>query len=278
MPPHRTTFLVIVSLIAFINIYGFFEAGRIKTEKVILETGKLPPDVDSLRVVQISDIHFSRTNGPRLANKITSIVKDLNPDILVSTGDLLDDGLKEVEEVQSLFGNIKTRYGKYAATGNHEFIAGIEKTSKFTKDCGFNLLRNETLKINEFFTIAAIDDPGVNRNGESPVPDESAILDALSDEHINLYLKHQPTVKPENIGKFDLQLSGHTHNGQIFPFKFFVNLTYNYIAGLYDLGNNSILYVSRGTGTWGPPIRFLSPPEITVVDFVQKSDIINPER
>jgi len=278
MPPHRTTFLVIAALIAFINIYGFFEAGRIKTEKVIFKTGKLPADIDLLRVVQISDIHFSRTNGLKLADKITGIIKELNPDILVSTGDLIDDGLKEVEEVQGLFREINTSYGKYAATGNHEFIAGIEKTSKFTRDCDFKLLRNETVKINEFFTIAAIDDPGVNRNGESPVPDESSILDSLSDDHINLYLKHQPIVDPENIGKFDLQLSGHTHNGQIFPFKFFVNLSYKYITGLYDLGNDSLIYVSRGTGTWGPPIRFLSPPEITVVDFVQKSDIINPER
>ena len=190
----------------------------------------------------------------------------------------MEHALKEVEEVQDLFIKINTRYGKYAATGNHEFIAGIEMTSKFTKDCGFKLLRNETVKINEFFTIAAIDDPGVSRGGESPLPDEKEILDELSDENINLYLKHQPAVKPENIGKFDIQLSGHTHNGQIFPFKFFVNLAYKYTAGLYDLGNNSLLYVSRGTGTWGPPIRFLSPPEITVIDFVPKSDIINPER
>lgn len=278
IPPHRATFLVIISLIAFINIYGFFEAGRIKTEKVTIETGKFPPDVDFLRVAQISDIHFSRTNGLKLANKITGIINKLDPDILVSTGDLIDDGLREVEEVQSLFRKIDTGYGKYAATGNHEFIAGIEKTSKFTEDCGFKLLRNETLKINEFFTIAAIDDPGVNRDSQSSVPDESAILDELSDDNINLYLKHQPVINPENIGRFDLQLSGHTHNGQIFPFRFFVKLSYKYIAGLYDLGNNSLLYVSRGTGTWGPPIRFLSPPEITVIDFVKKNRTINSER
>jgi hypothetical protein len=274
IPPHRTVFLIIISLIAFINIYGFFEAGRIKTEKIRLETGKLPTDIDLLRVVQISDIHFSRTNGLKLASKITGIVKDLNPDILVSTGDLIDDGLKNVEEIQDLFRRINTRYGKYATTGNHEFIAGIEKTSKFTKGCGFKLLRNETVKIDKFLGIAAIDDPGVNRNGVSPVPDERVILDALSDDRINLYLKHQPRVKKESIGKFDLQLSGHTHKGQIFPFNYLVSLFYKYMNGLYELGNNSSLYVSRGTGTWGPPIRFLSPPEITVIDFVKKSSII----
>lgn len=271
MPPHRTTFLVIVTLIAFINIYGFFEAGRIKTEKVKIETHKLPQDTTSFRVVQISDIHFSRTNGLKLADKITGTINSLNPDILISTGDLIDDGLREVEGVQALFRKINPGYGKYAATGNHEFIAGIEKTSRFTRDCGFILLRNETVKINEFLDIAAIDDPGVNRNGTSPLPDETKLLDKLPSDRINLYLKHQPLVKKENIGKFDLQLSGHTHNGQIFPFKFFVRLSYKYIAGLYDLGNNSLLYVSRGTGTWGPPIRFLSPPEVTVIDFVNPS-------
>ncbi|MFC1495002.1 metallophosphoesterase [Thermodesulfobacteriota bacterium] len=278
LPDKKVTLLIIVSLITLINIYGFFEAGHIKTERITLPTHKLPPGVETLRIVQITDTHFSRINGFNLANKIAGIVAGLEPDVLVSTGDFLDDGLKEVEKVQSLFRSLNVKYGKYAATGNHFFITGILNAEKFTKNCGFKLLRNESINVTDFLTIAAIDDPAADRDGSSPLPDEAIILDKLSSDHINLYLKHQPLVKKENIGKFDLQLSGHTHNGQIFPFRYLVSLFYKYMTGLYDLGNNSLLYVSRGTGTWGPPIRFLSPPEITVIDFVKKTSIIHSER
>jgi len=272
LPGNKETFLVIVSLIAFINIYGLFEAGQIRTERITLATNKLPHGIDTLRIVQITDIHFSRINGLKLADKIVGIVAGLNPDIFVSTGDLLDDGLKEVTAVQDLFRSIDVKYGKYAATGNHEFIADINITSKFTEACGFKLLRNESTNVNNFLSIAAIDDPAGSRDSSFQPGDEGGILDNLSPDRIILFLKHQPRVMEKSIGKFDLQLSGHTHNGQIFPFKYLVNLSYRYMNGLYELGKNSLLYVSRGTGTWGPPIRFLSPPEITVIDFVRKDN------
>lgn len=267
MPDRRITLICVIALTAFINLYGIYEAWNIMTERVTLETSKLPDGVENLRVVQISDIHFSRTNGVRLAEKITGIISGLNPDMLVSTGDLIDDGLKEREKVQSLFRRIETRYGKYAATGNHEFFAGIQITGKFTEGCGFKLLRNEGIEINSFINIAGIDDPAVNRGDFVQKIDEANVIKGFSPDKIDIFLKHQPRVETESIGKFDIQLSGHTHRGQIFPFNFLVGMMFKYLDGLYNLGRDSYLYVSRGTGTWGPPIRFLAPPEITVIDF-----------
>jgi predicted MPP superfamily phosphohydrolase len=269
MPDKRIALIAVILVTAFINLYGFYEAWDIKTERTTINTAKLPVGVDKLRVVQISDIHFSRTNGIRLAGKITGIISDLKPDLLVSTGDLIDDGLQERERVQAMFSGIKTKYGKYAATGNHEFFAGIQVTGRFTEDCGFRLLRNEGVQVNDFINIAGIDDPAVNRGGFVQKIDEAGVIKSFSPDKLNIFLKHQPRVETESVGRFDLQLSGHTHRGQIFPFSLFVGRMFKYLDGLYDLGNNSFLYVSRGTGTWGPPIRFLAPPEITVIDFIK---------
>jgi len=96
---------------------------------------------------------------------------------------------------------------------------------------------------------------------------ESTVIDKLSPDKLNIFLKHQPRVEKGSIGRFDIQLSGHAHKGQIFPFTLVVSLFYKYMDGFFELGNGSSLYVSRGTGTWGPPIRFLTFPEITVIDF-----------
>lgn len=270
IPDRRITLLVIISLTALINLYGLYEAGQLKTEKITLQTTKLPAGIERLRIVQVTDIHFSRITGLKMARKIADIVSDLNPDILVSTGDLIDDGLREVDQVQKQFKSINTKYGKYAATGNHEFFMGITLSSRFTEGCGFRLLRNESIEVNDFINIAGVDDPAVKRIGLFQVMAESKIIDGFSPEKINILLKHQPRIEADSIGKFDIQLSGHTHNGQIFPFNFLVGLVFKYMSGIYDLGKDSYLYVSRGTGTWGPPVRFLSPPEITVIDIYQK--------
>ena len=115
--------------------------------------------------------------------------------------------------------------------------------------------------------IAAIDDPAGASFGNEPVVSEDRVLEGLSPDRINIFLKHQPRIQGSSIGKFDIQLSGHTHKGQIFPFTLIVHIFYPYLDGLFNLGNNSYLYVTRGAGTWGPPIRFLTFPEITVIDF-----------
>ncbi|HJX33888.1 MAG TPA: metallophosphoesterase [Desulfatiglandales bacterium] len=269
IPEARTIFIAVILTIAGINIYGFYEAGNIVIERITLRTSKLPPEMDSFRAVQISDIHFSPTNGLRLAKKIHGIIKGLKPDLLVSSGDLFDGGLKEKEAIIELFRDLEPPYGKYACAGNHEFIHGIEQTSEFIERAGFRFLRNECIKAGDFLSIAAIDDPTVTRFGNDPPVSEDRVLAALSDDRLNIFLKHQPGIQAGSIGKFDIQLSGHTHKGQIFPFTLIVRIFYPYMDGLFDLGKGSHLYVSRGTGTWGPPIRFLTFPEITVIEFVR---------
>ena len=131
------------------------------------------------------------------------------------------------------------------------------------------MLRNEAVEAGPI-TIAGVDDrTAVQMNLEKPVS-EKELLENLPRDRFTLFLKHQPRLDRSSIGLFDLQLSGHTHRGQIFPFTLIVRFTFPMIAGDYDLGKGSLLHISRGTGTWGPPIRFLAPPEVTVIELVRK--------
>ena len=224
IPGDRITFLVTLLIIAGILIYGRFEAENIAVERIELRTAKLPPQVSYLRIVQITDIHFSTLNGVKFAQKIGRIIKGLHPDILVSTGDLIDSGLVDKEGVVSLFRCIKTTYGKYAIAGNHEFISGIKKAVEFTEKAGFSVLRNEGIMVDDFLNIAGVDDPAGKRFGALSSVSEDNVLASFSRDTLNIFLKHQPKIENKSLGKFYLQLSGHTHNGQILPFTLITSL------------------------------------------------------
>jgi predicted MPP superfamily phosphohydrolase len=266
-PGNKVSFFFAVLLSMGIIIYGSFEAKNFKAETVSLKTRKLPPGVNNLRIVQISDIHFSVINGVSLARKIVERIDGLDPDIIVSTGDLTDRGLNEKERVEGLFRGLKAPYGKYAVTGNHEFYTGINEAIEFTEKAGFRMLRNEGIQVADFVNIVGVDDPAAKRFGIDTNVPESEILGRFSNDKLTILLKHRPLIGEESKGLFDLQLSGHLHKGQIFPFSLITSLLFPYHDGLFKLKAHSYLYVSRGTGTWGPPARFLSRPEITVIEF-----------
>lgn len=268
VPSQMIVFLSTIALIILIILYGFFEAENIKVEREQIKTSKLSEGMSRFRVVQISDIHFSSINGLRLAKKIEKIIKNMEPDILVSTGDLIERGLRDDDKVIDVLKKINTTYGKFAVTGNHEFYTGIKKSTKFTEKAGFKMLRDKGVILNGFVNIVGVDDPARNRMGEAGNIQENILLGGFPKTNLTILLKHQPKLDGSNPYNFDLQLSGHTHKGQIFPFSLIVSIFYPYNSGLHQVGEDSYLYVTRGTGTWGPPVRFLSPPEITVIDFV----------
>ena len=117
--------------------------------------------------------------------------------------------------------------------------------------------------------IVGVDDEAGRQFGDQPENPERTLFGDVRSPLFTLYLRHRPETSPERAGKFDLQLSGHTHRGQLFPFRWFVKLRFPFLAGLYDLPGGGQLYTSRGTGTWGPRMRFLSPPEVTIIDVVR---------
>lgn len=257
-----------------IMIYGAFEAYNITTEHVTLRTAKLPMASGPVRIIQISDLHISPLFFPaRLAPVITAI-KKAKPDILVSTGDLVDGRGLNPKALAAAFNGISAPMGKYAITGNHEFYTGISEASKFTKEAGFELLRNRTVGVTKEIFITGVDDPASN------LPDgalkENQLLKRVPETAYSLLLKHRPIIDKNNIDAIDLQLSGHTHQGQIFPFDALVRLSYPLGNGIQRFAPDRYLYTSRGTGTWGPPIRVLAKPEITIIDLVPSAHGTEP--
>jgi predicted MPP superfamily phosphohydrolase len=263
---------VIAALIFAVSMTGFgaFDAVRIRTERVVIESRKIPETVGRLRIVQISDVHLGIMVGEKRLRWILDRVKMAGPDILVSTGDLVDGQADGISNLAGMFSAINPKYGKFAVTGNHEFYAGLPHALAFTEKAGFTVLRGEGKTVSGLLNIAGVDDPAGDRYGVMKHVSEKALLSNLPREKFTLLLKHRPLIDRTASNLFDLQLSGHTHNGQIFPFNLVTRLFYPLCSGRYELGENSRLYVSRGSGTWGPPVRFLSPPEVTVIDLVHK--------
>lgn len=262
-------FIVPVSMAVMISIYGFFEAINIKTETLTITTPKLPPN-SRIRIAQISDVHIGLIVREERLQRILDKVNEAKPDILVSTGDLLDGEMDNLSAMKDMLKKVNPSYGKFAVTGNHEYFAGIQKSIKFTEEAGFKMLRGEAVSIGDI-NIAGVDDL-TQRNflmpGKTP---EKPMLSKLARQRFTIFLKHRPVVNPETVGLFDLQLSGHTHKGQFFPFSIVTGLFFPYHAGDFNLTQGSYLHVSRGSGTWGPPIRYLAPPEVTIIDLVSQN-------
>jgi predicted MPP superfamily phosphohydrolase len=266
----RISFFIPLFLCIAIGIYGYFEAIRIKTEHVTIKTSKIPEEASGLRIVQISDVHLGLIVREARLKRILEQVKASKPDILISTGDLVDSQMDDLLGLAALLQEVRPKYGKFAITGNHEFYAGLGSSLDFTQKAGFTILRGEGVNVADLINIAGMDDPGDRTRNRPPGVSERAVLYSLPRNHFTILLKHRPQLSEEVSGLFDLQLSGHTHKGQIFPWNLITQLSFPKVAGLYNLPNNAHLYVSRGSGTWGPPIRFLSPPEVTLIKLVHQ--------
>jgi predicted MPP superfamily phosphohydrolase len=262
--------LVILLLAGGIALHGYLEAGSIRNETVIIESPKIPKQIDSIIIAQISDVHLGLIVREERLERTLKQVRRAEPDILVSTGDLVDGQIGNLKGLAGLLKAVNPRYGKFSVTGNHEFYAGLHQAMDFTEKAGFTVLRGEAVNIGGVLTIAGVDDPAGRQFGLFQGVSEVDLLSGLSPERFTILLKHRPVVDEKALGLFDLQLSGHTHQGQIFPFRLVTRLFFPAGPGLVHLCGNSYLYVSRGSGTWGPPIRFLSPPEVTVIKLIHK--------
>ena len=264
-PSWRFLLPLVISLTT--GTYGYFEALHIRTERVILKTSKIPKELSPVRIVQISDVHLGMIVREERLSRILQEVKRADPDLFLSTGDLVDAQVTQLNHLSDLLREIRPRWGKFAVTGNHEFYAGLAESLEFTRQSGFRVLRGEGLTVGGCLNLAGVDDPTGQAFGEAPGVPEAELLARLSRDHFTILLKHRPVLDPSSMGHFDLQISGHTHKGQILPFRLGTRIFFRFIGGLYRLPQGIILYTSRGTGTWGPPIRFLTPPEVTLYEL-----------
>lgn len=269
-PSPYLAFFIPLLVTAAIAIYGSFEARAVRSEEVVIKSPKIPKEVGTFTIVQISDVHVGLIVREKRLMRILREVKRAKPDLLVSTGDLVDGQIDNLKGLAEPLNTVQPRYGKFGVTGNHEFYAGIDQAMRFSEKAGFRVLRGETEKAAGFITIGGVDDRTGKRFGLFRGPDEEALLKRVARGRFTILLKHEPIIAKDAAGLFDLQLSGHTHKGQLFPFNYIVKIFYPHDTGLVQLPHNALLYVSRGSGTWGPPFRFLAPPEVTIIRLVHE--------
>jgi len=256
-----TRSIVLGITVAFICLAGFISAQQLNVRTYTLTTSKLQR---SLTIVQIADLHLDMLSDTDRLRKLVDTINALHPDIIVSTGDLIDMQADNLDGISTILAKLQAKLGKYAVYGNHEAFAGIDEARAFTSRSGFEVLSDRGISIDHTITIAGVDDPAVHRHFKTKGDMEKQILENFPPNQYTVLLKHQPIVTPGSISLFDLQLSGHTHGGQIFPFGLLVRIFYHAPFGLSQAGSTSWLYVSNGAGTWGPPMRVLAEPEIAV--------------
>jgi len=245
--------LVIIAVSLLISLYAIINA---RFPEVHAETINFPAN---LKIVHLSDVHIGTVNSENYLRNIVEKTNELNPDVVLITGDLVDGSAKITPEMLSPLKELKAPV--YFTTGNHESYEGLSEVLPIIKNTGVNIIDNEV-----------VDFQGIQIVGVS----YHMVPEHLEQELSKLNLdKNKPTVlmyheprDSEVANKFgvDLMLSGHTHNGQLFPFNLFVLMVYPKIYGVYDIGD-MILRVSSGTGTWGPPMRLGSNNEITFLDL-----------
>ncbi len=261
------SFYIALFLAFLLRIYGYLEAKALKVKKLTVHTSKLPEGIDKLTIAHISDLHLGIMVNDEVLDKVIREINTLKPDLIVSTGDLLDEGVTHIDHFADKLKLVQARFGKFAVIGNHEFFGGLKHSLKFIKDAGFTVLRGEGITVQNTINIAGIDDPlGSNRNNSNTAKHEKEILSQLPSDKFTLFLKHRPNIDKNALGLFDLQLSGHTHGGQSFPMNLAIIPFFHYKAGYKSLSHGSAIYVSHGAGTVCMPVRFLAPPEITIIE------------
>jgi len=218
--------------------------------------------------VQITDVHVGPTIGKDFIEEIVRTANAENADCVVITGDLVDGSVAELGPLVAPLKNLQAKDGVYFVTGNHEYYSGADEWLAFLPTLGIRVLRNERVSLREGLDLAGVDDHSARGFGRGHGTD---LEKALGDRDVSralVLLAHQPKTILDAIDyAIDLQLSGHTHGGQIWPWGYAVRLDQPHVAGLSRHGGAHI-YVSRGTGYWGPPMRIGAPAEITRIELV----------
>jgi predicted MPP superfamily phosphohydrolase len=256
-----------------VTAMGLYSARReLNTPEVLVRLPRLPRALDGFRIVQICDMHLGPLLDETFARRIVKRVNELKPDMVGIVGDLVDGPVHVLERDVAPLGELRSRFGTYYVTGNHEYYSGVRPWLEFLPRLNVRVLANECIAVGDrgpggaCFDLAGIHDPAGRRFDRRNAPDIERAVAGRDPERELVLLAHQPLQVTDAVrAGAGLQLSGHTHGGQLWPFGAMVLLAQPYIAGLHRHTPDTQIYVSRGTGFWGPPMRVMAPAEITQV-------------
>jgi predicted MPP superfamily phosphohydrolase/uncharacterized protein YjeT (DUF2065 family) len=223
---------------------------------------RLPAAADGFRIAVVSDVHLGPTLGRGFAQRVVDVVNGTRPDLVAVVGDLVDGDVDDLAGAVAPLAGLRAREGAFFVTGNHEYYSGADQWVEHVRDLGLHVLANERVEL-PGFDLAGVDDLAGRGTGEGP--DFARALGDRDRTRAAVLLAHQPVVVDEAVRwGVDLQLSGHTHGGQVWPGNLVAALSNPTVAGLDRYGDTQ-LYVTRGVGAWGPPVRVGAPPDVTVI-------------
>lgn len=259
-----TATLAVVGGAVLVTLVGMVAARRPRVVRVAVPIADLPSDLAGFRIVQLSDLHIGPTIRRRFVDAVVDRANALRPDLVAVTGDVADGLVPELREHVAPLGRLRAPHGAFFVTGNHEYYWDVRGWRRELERLGLEVLENEhrlLVQGNGRVVLAGVNDL-------SAASDPAAAVAGAPHSDVRVLLAHQPrSAFAAQVAGYDLQLSGHTHGGQYFPFNLLVRLFQPFVAGLHRL-ERMWLYVSRGTGYWGPPLRFGAPAEITLLELV----------
>lgn len=258
-PKLRTGAVLAAGVLSIIGVVQGLRAPVVRDYEV--QMAGLPPERDGFNLVAISDLHLGTLKGERWLTKLIGRVNDLKPDLVVIVGDLVDGNVRHVETLIPTLKQLRSPLGVWTVTGNHEYYAGLEGSVHLLEAAGYGLLHDRWTEVSPGLILAGVDDLTAKEQfGQG----DGAVEKALTNRPpgATILLSHTPLGSDAaSSAGVDLMLSGHTHAGQIWPFNYLVRIKYKFLNGRYDV-NGMTLIVSRGAGTWGPPMRLWQPSEI----------------
>ncbi|MFD8318778.1 metallophosphoesterase [Kitasatospora purpeofusca] len=242
------------------GMYGVLRGPRLK--QVTVPLAKLPAGADGYRIAVVSDIHLGPILGRAHTQRIVDTINAAKPDLITIVGDLVDGTVPELGRDAEPLAQLRARDGAYFVTGNHEYFSGAAPWVDFVRELGVHPLQNARVELGGF-DLAGVNDIAGEREGDGP--DFGRALGDRDPARTAVLLSHQPVTIHDAVRHgVDLQLSGHTHGGQLWPGNFVAELANPTVAGLERYGDTQ-LYVTRGAGAWGPPVRVGAPSDITIV-------------
>ncbi|MEV0128879.1 metallophosphoesterase [Dactylosporangium sp. NPDC050688] len=250
-------------------LWGYVEAMRVpRVRRVEVAIPRLGAGLDGLKVVLITDTHYGPIDRVRWSKGVTEVVNRLDADIVAHTGDIADGTVAQRTAQAAPLGDVQARYARVYVTGNHEYFGEAEGWLQRMGELGWEALHNRHLVVErggDRLVVAGVDDRTAAGTGlQGHRADHATALAGADPDLPVLLLAHQPKQITDAIEHgIDLQLSGHTHGGQMWPFHYLVRLDQPVVQGLTRHGERTQLYTSRGTGFWGPPFRIFAPSEIT---------------